>query len=466
MALVAIFAAFVCRAGRPVLAAHLLLTALFLMAWRTARLGWLAFGTHDHFFALVYAPLVASSLLRPRGVALHASANLVGFVFLWLSPATRGAVTINVALFGVAFGVLTTYGSHLRTRSLTNAYDQRDAASRRKRELDAMFESSQDAQVFMDGDGNIVQLNARFASLFSLPATHGDGPIADVLPDHLRASFHEQVEACRARPVVWEFDLEPPGRSDKLAIEATLVSVDHGGGAPHVLMSCRDITARKRAIQQRERAVHEARTGLLNLISHHLRTPLTPMRMDLFTLRHGHQQNLSEKQAAALERLDREFKRLTAALDLLADASQLQGALNAREACDLRQAWAEAVPAANADHPAPAHLAGVHPVLADPRVLRVVLRLLIAWMGRDLPLRVSAETSEAMVHLDLKAGETSDEDQAVMMEEAFAADVDDELFADRIPLFVVANAVEASGGRLEASTGPLGHCVRLSLPRA
>ncbi len=462
---VAAVGTWLCRNGRAMLAAHLLISAVFLVAWFFTYQVWVAEGDAVVFLGLVYAPLVASILVRPSWVAVYAVGNLVGILGIGALPGAAAAATLDTLTFAVAFGALATFASYQRTRSLAEAFDQRDAASRRKREMDAMIGSSQDAQVFFDGNGNILQLNTRFADLFGIGSQRRAGPIDALLPNRLLDGFNEAVAASREGPVTWEFALESASGA-LMDIEATVVSVDHGGDAPYVLLSCRDITARKRAIQDRERAVNEARTGLLNLISHHLRTPLTPMRMDLYTLMHGAREALTEKQVAALERMEREFTRLTGTLDLMVDASRLSRAgTEARQPCSLRDAVNEAFTVAKKQGERHNDVSADAIALAEPSVLRVVLRLLASWLDPALDWRAFAMATASDVKLVLAAGESSPDDERLQVHETLSQHSDDDVFAENMVLFVANNAVDATGGRLQAYTGPKGHRIESTLPR-
>ncbi len=461
---VSLLAILLVRTNNAVAAGHLLVAAVFAIVWFFTFLALDQPRNQDVLLGLVYAPMAAAILLKPVWAAVYSAGNLLGLGMLLMVPNGAGLVTLDVVIFGVGFGTLTTVAAYLRQASVESALKHQRSATRREREMQAMLDGSQDAQVFADDTGRIAHANRRFVDLFGIQAQVNGQLMSHLLPPEINDLIQKSKEKAIRQPVIWEFSIEGDNPKQQTHVEAILVGVDHGESDPFTLLSLRDITDRKRSIEERERAVHEARTSLLNLISHHLRTPLTPIRMDLYTLRHAATGALGERQATALDRMEREFKRLSKTLDLLVDASLLaRTGLAGTQSCDLAQALTEAL----GDHEQRVEihndLAGPKKVLADPRSVRVVIRLLVDWLGPHSPWHIYSDDA-ASVRIHFVAGTPGPDAVELDINHSLSDIRDETVFANHMALFVVGNAVRAQGGSLEAYASPEGRKVSLSLP--
>ncbi len=81
---------------------------------------------------------------------------------------------------------------------------------------------------------------------------------------------------------------------------------------------------RKLEIQQLQQ-VNDLKTRLLNMASHELNTPLTPLRLQLRVLRERHLGDLNERQQRAVDLVDRNVERLADLVHEILDVARLQG---------------------------------------------------------------------------------------------------------------------------------------------
>lgn len=171
------------------------------------------------------------------------------------------------------------------------------------------------------------------------------------------------------------------------------------------------------------RQVNEARTQFINTAAHELSTPMTPIVLQLATLRRQDVGNLTQRQRHALDILDRNVARLNALLRDVLESARLQaGRLKLSKApCELAPLLAEVV----ADYGTAAEQAGVDVRLACPadlvvpadakRVAQVVGNLLgnaIQFTPRGGHVAITAQRRGAAVRVevaDTGAGLSPDE---------------------------------------------------------
>jgi signal transduction histidine kinase len=119
-------------------------------------------------------------------------------------------------------------------------------------------------------------------------------------------------------------------RVDRAALAAAAVGMAALGLASFLLVRAarartRRLAADAAAELERVRGVSEFRTQFLNNAAHELSTPLTPIKLQLATMRHASFGDLSERQRGALELLQRNLDRLGRLVQDLVEAARLLG---------------------------------------------------------------------------------------------------------------------------------------------
>lgn len=133
-----------------------------------------------------------------------------------------------------------------------------------------------------------------------------------------------------------EAHLARGGRSP-LPIELLCTPIEGHGHAEGAVVAMRDLTERLRAEKEREvatierqeldqlREVNTFKTRFMNMAAHELNTPLTPINVQLATLkRRATAPPLDQKHVNSIQLLDRNFKRLTELVHDLLDSTRLQ----------------------------------------------------------------------------------------------------------------------------------------------
>jgi signal transduction histidine kinase len=189
-------------------------------------------------------------------------------------------------------------------------------------------------------------------------------------PDELRARVRNVVAVKRARAVLAaELDARS-GDLEALAAEVARRKRELEGA----------LEAARIAREQAERASRVKGT-FLSLVSHELRTPLTSIQLGIATLRSGRDGTLTERQAAAADRLERATARLIGLVESLLEYTRIEsGRLVVRvEPVDLGAVASDVVedvlPQAQRKLVALSitRPQKMPPVETDPRLLRLVL---------------------------------------------------------------------------------------------
>ncbi|MHB1261785.1 MAG: sensor histidine kinase [Thermoplasmatota archaeon] len=127
------------------------------------------------------------------------------------------------------------------------------------------------------------------------------------------------------------------GSGTPLPIEVLCTPIEGHGHAEGAVVAMRDLTERLRAEKEREvatverqeldqlREVNTFKARFMNMAAHELNTPLTPINVQLATLkRRATTQPLDEKHINSIQLLDRNFRRLTDLVHDLLDSTRLQ----------------------------------------------------------------------------------------------------------------------------------------------
>lgn len=127
------------------------------------------------------------------------------------------------------------------------------------------------------------------------------------------------------------------GGGAALPIEVLCTPIEGHGHAEGAVVAMRDLTERLRAEKEREvatverqeldqlREVNTFKARFMNMAAHELNTPLTPINVQLATLkRRATASPLDEKHINSIQLLDRNFRRLTDLVHDLLDSTRLQ----------------------------------------------------------------------------------------------------------------------------------------------
>ena len=161
----------------------------------------------------------------------------------------------------------------------------------------ALMDSAPDAMVVVEGEGNIVLVNTRTESLFGYKRQELIGkPIETLIPERYRAGHETHRGIYLQMPVLGPLrsNLELFARhrdGSEIPVEVSLSPVATSGRGPQVVSAIRDISDRKRALEELRdaRAAAEkadrAKSIFLATASHDLRQPLQTLSLLNGTLR-------------------------------------------------------------------------------------------------------------------------------------------------------------------------------------
>lgn len=452
---------FLARGGKVLLASHLVTGALFVVAWyyMIARMSMTT--NVIAVTALAFIPYVASILLGPRTTTAYALANIVVIAVLRVYAPWGGILDSEVFLFAFVFGGLTVATSALRSHDRREVAAGEEKLRTRAIQIQALLDSSHDARFVVDPAGRLTRWNEKGKTfLRSHGALRPGRKLADLLPDPLGASVAARLAAAGEGPQRWPATVDKDG--DRIELDNSIWPMEAEGAPYEVVVTCRDITDRVLEAEQNILDVEEARTAILNLISHQLRTPLTPAIMEGHRLGSEQLGPLNEQQKKSLTRISRNVDRLSRLIDALLETSRVEAAYRdpPRIECDLRSVVEEALDdrgvRANVDPGGPAR------VLADPLGLRLAIGLLVTGAS-DHPLHVSFERvrSGCLVHMGCDGGIFDGVDPATDPLEP-ADEQDPSMFENALNMYIARNIIEANGGTIRKGEDA-GKVIRLSV---
>ncbi|HEX2093513.1 MAG TPA: ATP-binding protein [Longimicrobiaceae bacterium] len=272
--------------------------------------------------------------------------------------------------------------------------------------LEELFEGAPEGIVLLDPEDRVVRANGEFIRLFGYALEEMAGrPINElILPDELREEGMALTRAVTSgRPVSAETVRR---RRDGALVDVSILGKPvHLDDSPVAIYAVyRDITARRRAEEEREAAV-AARNRFYATVSHELRTPISAIMLYNDLLLSGAYGTLTETQEEGVQRAQHSASQLLELVNEVLDLAKLEaGKMQTRPeeihvSEFLRGVTAAVRPVAEQhgcrliveDTEAPTLLA------TDPRRLRQILLNLLSnavKFGRSRPVRLACVARE------------------------------------------------------------------------
>ncbi|WP_426756780.1 PAS domain-containing sensor histidine kinase [Myxococcus sp. Y35] len=207
--------------------------------------------------------------------------------------------------------------------------------------LEATLDSTTDGLLVVDRHGRITAHNRQFKRLWGLSELQGfvqDAAVLEAVREKVKdpEAFFARLQALHTAPAEESFDVIE--LRDGRLLERYSLPQWHRGTITGRVWSFRDVTERVRAERTQERLLGEAheairvRDDFLSIAAHELKTPLTPLRLQLELMKRA----LKEKTGIPEERVDKamaQVHRLTSLVNDLVDASSVEaGRLKLRRA--------------------------------------------------------------------------------------------------------------------------------------
>lgn len=201
-----------------------------------------------------------------------------------------------------------------------------------KRRLAAIVESSEDAIVGKTLDGIINAWNPAAERLYGYTAAEVVGrPISTLMPEDRRNEMAEILGRIRRGERVEHFEttrLTKAGERVEVSMSVSPIK-DAAGNVIGAAKIAREIGQRKRAEEERERLLSEAREAattreeFLSVAGHELRTPLTALQLQLHTLKRRLEEGQTAGAAQVLEKMRQQFGRLSQLTEELLDVTRI-----------------------------------------------------------------------------------------------------------------------------------------------
>ncbi len=235
--------------------------------------------------------------------------------------------------------IVTVHSEEGRARRLhgimVDVTEQRSAQERLEQTvslLEATLDSTADGLLVVDRDGRITAHNRQFKRLWGVSSMH-DCPHDSMLLDKVRGqlkdpeSFFARLKALYESPEQESFDIIE--LQDGRVLERYSLPQWRRGLITGRVWSFRDITDRVRAGRVQARLLEEAheavrvRDDFLSIAAHELKTPLTPLRLQLELMK----RSMTAKEPVPEERVEKalaQVHRLSALINDLVDATSVE----------------------------------------------------------------------------------------------------------------------------------------------
>lgn len=279
-------------------------------------------------------------------------------------------------------------GITLVSTDITDRKRAEESLRQREVERRAIFENVNDAIIYVDDSGTVLDCNRRVKDILGWEPEEAVGRHFSEFPFVDPEKMNEIVAkfgkaSATGRAVLLDF---PARRADgqPIHIEASTKAADLPGGRRGFLTVVRDITERKR-LQEREteaerlRELDRMRTELLANVSHELRTPLTTIK-GYASMLHDYPESLNpEERRHYLRTIEKSADRLNELVESLLDMSRLESGLlrMERRPADIGEVLRQALEEARIRSPEHTITANIPPDLPparfDPKRIRQVL---------------------------------------------------------------------------------------------
>lgn len=433
-------------------------------------------------FFLGISVILAALLLPPRWTLGVAAANLAGVLALpALLPSFGPFRAANAALLlGFITAFIAVFAA-VRRRDLRHIEAQARGLEEREERLRAIVTNAPDVILLVDRAGTIGYINR------TAPGLTPEGVVGTNLGDYVgaaeTAAMQERLGRVFATGQTEAYEAEAEGPWGQRAWYASrLGPIFQDGKVTAATLITTDVTRLKEAEAERargrERALELARlreaatfrNNFLNMAAHELRTPMTPIKTQLYILRRRRDAEWREEERRAFDMLERNVARLAGLLRDVLDGARLESGHVAlrNQALDLAQVAAVGVElrraeAASAGLTLTARLDEALPVRGDPERLGQVLTLLLDNAIRYTPtggtvhIEAACEAGQAVLRVR-DSGLGLGPEQLAKLFQPFSQmrfGVDQSGDGTGLGMFIAKGIAELHGGRLEcASEGP------------
>lgn len=215
------------------------------------------------------------------------------------------------------------------------------ANERSRARTDLVLRSASEGIVGLDLQGRVTFVNPAAAEMLSAPENAILGQPLDFLLPSSSNGGHSLSAA--GRPTDSGATAAPHSGSLVLGRDAGGLPVDWTANAARehgvkvgTVVTLVDATPRQRAEQERAKRLQQVtemerlqemdrfKTLFINTAAHELHTPLTPLRLAVFSLAEGHKGQLNPGQQATVDVLDRNVRRLGSLVEDVLNAARLQ----------------------------------------------------------------------------------------------------------------------------------------------
>ncbi len=424
------------------------------------------------------SPLLASIgimlLMRLRQAAVYLVATAVmQFLLLWQAGVPWGQWMATFASMGL-FTALAAYRRDAIEASLRDLLQKQQGA---REELSLMVENAPDAMAMLSEEGRFLRWNRKcndfYLTVSGRPADSRSG-IWDGLDDEAALHMIQCTRVAHEGKVV-EVNLGTSDGDPQRRWHVVLSPCKLSMGAGVVAM-VREISESDALIQDHREQMHKQRLSLLNVASHDLRTPLTPLVMEASLLASSRLGPLTPAQGQAVSVIVRNVTRLRRFVDHLATAYAFEH--NPPRATTRRTLLAEVLDEAAVEAAAidgvPCPIVGtVDPALhldADHELLKAAVVHLVENAAlhapRETDVVLEAEEKDGMATIHVRDhGAIPQNDPAARLFEPFHEDL--AVVGNRahgLPLHLANRCMEIMGGKMTVCEQHTDACFALQLP--
>jgi PAS domain S-box-containing protein len=329
----------------------------FTMLWLYATGGW-----ESPFYIALYLAIVGVAFRYSLKATAYATVLYTGgYVALtvldpsypgaWVDLAIRCVYMVLAAVIGFVVSQEVSEQIRVKTETQQRLHRAQESAA----ELRAAYERLERSEALLaeaqglarlgswqwDIENDVVEWSDELYRIFGLEsgkvAATYEGAMQLVHPADRDRLERQVIEASRTgEPFSAEHRIARPDGKTRWIHARGQVQQDSDGRAVRMTGTAQDITDRKQAEEAGERAraqrleleqlkeMNAFKTMFLNTAAHELGTPLTPIRIQLHTLRDAFPRLEPEQRAAALDLLDRNVERVIRLVDDILDAARLQ----------------------------------------------------------------------------------------------------------------------------------------------